>query len=85
MQVSIKKLYRIHEQETNTFTLSRLNSPEAKKAEKDAIEAIWMGRLEAFRDQSSADLDELEQLKNDSIVKMEVAITERDTGRAASP
>ena len=35
--------------------------------------------MEKFRDQSASDLDELEQLKNDSMIKMEVAMTERDT------
>ena len=33
-------------------TLVRLNSPEAKKAEKEALDAIWMERLEKFKGQS---------------------------------
>ena len=61
--------------------LVRQNSPEAKKLEKDATEALLLGRLEQFRfrTQHDGDLDDLEKLKNDYLVKMKTVQTERDT------
>ena len=48
------------------------------QAEKEALDEIWMERLEKFKRQSEDDMDELEKLKNDSLVQTAKAQAERD-------